>query len=114
VEPTLNLALALNYQKRLPTIYTAKGLHHLWVEEDSHKGLALLDKAKIIAEEVGDYLTLWFALYQSGCFLPCISEFKEAHKRLQQCLDFSLLAKNPMGIAFSKVLFLIAIKKKES
>ena len=55
-----------------------------------------------IAEEVADYLTLWFALYQSGPFLPFVSEFKEAHKRLQQSLDFSLLAKNQTGIAYSK------------
>ena len=78
------------------------GLYYLWVEEDSHKGLALIDQATKMAEEVADYLALWTALYQSGGFLVMISEFNEAHKRLQQCLDFSLLAKNPMGIAFSK------------
>ena len=55
-----------------------------------------------MAEEVADYLSWWTALYQSGSFLSFISEFKEAHKRLQQCLDFSLVAKNPMGIASSK------------
>jgi class 3 adenylate cyclase/tetratricopeptide (TPR) repeat protein len=102
VEPILDLALALNHRKRLPAIYTAIGLHYLWVEEDSHKGLEFLDKAMTIAEEVADYLSWWFALYQSGCFLPFISEFKEAHKRLQQSLDFSLIAKHPLGIAYSK------------
>jgi tetratricopeptide (TPR) repeat protein len=33
-----------------------------------------------------------------------ISGFNEARKRLQQCLDFSLLAKNPMGTVASKWL----------
>ena len=102
VEPILDLALTLNYRRRLPTIYTAIGLHHLWVEEDSRKGLTFIDKATTIAEEVADYLSWWFALYQSGCFLSMISEFKDAHKRLKQCLDFSLMANQPMGIAFSK------------
>ncbi len=47
------------------------------VEEDSHKGLALIDQAMKMAEEVADYLSWWFALYQSGGFLSFISEFNE-------------------------------------
>ena len=102
VEPILDLALALNYRKGLSAIYTAIGLHYLWVEEDSHKGLALIDQAMAIAKEVADYHALWTALYISAPFLFMISEFNEAHNRLKQCLDFSLMAKNPMGIAYSK------------
>ena len=102
VDPILDMALALNYQKRLPAIYTAIGTYYFWVEEDKHKGLAFIDKATAIAEEVADYFSWWLALYQSGCFLFCTSDFKDAHKRLQRCLDFSLLAKHPMGIAYSK------------
>ena len=81
VESILDLALALNYRRRLPAIYTSIGLHYLWVEEDIHKGLEFIDKATTIAEEVEDYLSLWLALYQSGSFLPFISEFKDAHDR---------------------------------
>jgi class 3 adenylate cyclase/tetratricopeptide (TPR) repeat protein len=102
VEPILNLALKLNYRKRLPAIYTSIGLHYLWDEEDIHKGLELIEKATTIAEENGDFPSLWMALYQSSSFLSIISEFKDAHKRLTQCLDFSLTAKNPLGIAFAK------------
>ena len=98
----MDLALKLNYRRRLPAIYTAIGLYHFWVEEDSHKGLVLIDKATTIAEEVADNLSWGLALYQSGSFLPLISEFKDAHKRLKQCLDFSLLANHPQGIAYSK------------
>jgi len=102
VEPILDLALTLNYRKRLPAIYTSIGLYYLWVEEDRHKGLQFIDKATTIAEEVADYPSLWLALYHSGSLLIFYSEFKDAHKRLKQCLDFSLMANNPMGIAFSK------------
>ena len=102
VEPILDLALELNYRKRLPAIYTAIGLYYLLVEEDGNKGLELIDQAIKMAEEVADYLSWFFALYQSGNFLPFISEFNEAHKRLQQSLDFSRMANQPMGIAFSK------------
>ena len=102
VEPILDLAIALNYRRKLTAIYKSIGLHYLWVEENIHKGLEFIDKATAIAEEVGDYLSLWIVLYQSGSFQPLISKFKEAHDRLQQCLDFSLQAKDPEAIAFSK------------
>jgi len=102
VEPVLDLAYTLNYRKRLPAIYTSMGMYYLIVEEDSHKGLELIDQAAKMAEEVADYLSWWFAIYQSDSFLPFIADFNEAHKRLQQCLDFSLAAKNPLAIDFAK------------
>jgi tetratricopeptide (TPR) repeat protein len=101
-EPILDLALALNYRKRLPAIYTAIGCYYLWVEEDANKGLIYIDQAVEIAEEVADYSSLWIALYLSGLFLISTAEFQDAQRRLKQCLDFSLLANNQMGIAFSK------------
>ena len=102
VEPILDLALTLNYRRRLPAIYTSIGLYYLMVEEDSNKGLTFIDKATTIAEEVADYLSWWLALQESGCFLPMTSKFQDAHKRLKQCLDFSLMANQPMGIAYSR------------
>jgi len=102
VEPILDLAVALNYRRRLPAIYTAIGLYYLWVEEDSHKGLVLIDKATNIAEEVADYFSWWTALLVSANFLIMTSEFKDVHKRHKQCLDLSLMANNPVGIAYSK------------
>ncbi|MGD1153845.1 MAG: adenylate/guanylate cyclase domain-containing protein [Syntrophales bacterium] len=102
VEPILDLALTLNYRKKLPAIYTAIGAYYLWVEEDAHKGLLFIDKATTIAEEVADYLSWWAALLVSGTFLPMISEFKDAHKRLKQCLDFMQSANHQMGVASSK------------
>lgn len=103
VEPIIELALKLNYRKRLPAAYTAIGLYHLWAEEDSRKGLEFIDKATTIAQEVGDNLSWWAALYQSGTFVTFLSEFADAHKRLKQCLDFSLLPDHKIGIAFSKI-----------
>jgi class 3 adenylate cyclase/tetratricopeptide (TPR) repeat protein len=102
VEPILDLALSLNYRRRLPAIYTVIGLYYIVVEEDNHRGLTFIDKATTIAEEVADYTSLWLALHQSANFLIFSSEFEEAHKRLKQCLDFSLLANHQMGIAYSK------------
>jgi tetratricopeptide (TPR) repeat protein len=103
VEPILELALSLYYRKKLPAAYTAIGLYYLWAEEDSRKGLEFIDKATTIAEEVGENLSRWAALYQSGTFLPFISRFADAQKRLKQCLDFSLLADHKIGTAYSKI-----------
>ena len=102
VEPILDLAVALNYRRRLSVTYTAIGLYFLWVEEDSHKGLVFIDKATNIAEEVADYFSWWLALLLSGNFLIMTSEFKDVHKRHKQCLDFSLMANNTVGISYSK------------
>ncbi|MCE5266251.1 MAG: AAA family ATPase [Deltaproteobacteria bacterium] len=101
VEPVLDLALALNYRKKLPAIYTAIGLNYLYVEED-RKGLEFIDQTVSIAGEVADYFLWWTALYQSGPFLEMMSELEEAHKRFQQCLDFSLSIDHKLGIAFAK------------
>ena len=102
VEPILDLALTLNYRRRLPAIYTAIGVSYLWAEEDSQEGLTFIDKATTIAEEVADYPSLWLALHQSGNFLIFSSEFKDVHNRLKQCLDFSLMANNQIAIAYSR------------
>jgi len=104
VEPILDLALEINYRKRLPVIYSAIGNSYLWNEEDSRKGLEFIYKAIKVAEEVEDYISLAGALMLSSAFQSFISEFKDAHKRLKQSLDFSLLANNQRGIAFSKAI----------
>ena len=44
VEPIVDLALQLNYQKRLAVIYTAFGTYYLWVEEDYSKGSQYLNE----------------------------------------------------------------------
>jgi tetratricopeptide (TPR) repeat protein len=43
-----------------------------------------------------------FAEFRRTCCLPFYAEFEEAHKRLKKCLDSSLLANQPAGIAYSK------------
>jgi class 3 adenylate cyclase/tetratricopeptide (TPR) repeat protein len=102
VEPILDLASALNYRKRLPAIYTIIANYCFWVEEDGPQGLSFIDKATSIAQEVGDYLSLWLAHFQAGIFLTFISEFNKSLDRLQKCLELIQLTNNPMGLAFSK------------
>ena len=98
----MDLALKLNYRKRLPGIYTAMGLHALWVEEDFLSGIPYINDALRISEEIGDFLSLWFANYQLGVCVSAQCEFERALSYLKKSLNLSELADNTIGILFSK------------
>ncbi|HOX14530.1 MAG TPA: adenylate/guanylate cyclase domain-containing protein [Smithellaceae bacterium] len=102
VEPIRDLALKLNYRKKLPAIYMATGLYYIYVEENSRKGLELINRATKMAEESSDHFLWWTGLYISSTFLPFISEFQDAHKNLNRLLDVSLMMKDSTGTAYAK------------
>jgi hypothetical protein len=61
VLPVLELALKLDYKRRLPGIYNAIGLYSHWVEEDYSKTFQYLNDSIKFSEETGDYVSQWFA-----------------------------------------------------
>jgi class 3 adenylate cyclase/tetratricopeptide (TPR) repeat protein len=102
VEPIIDLALKLDYRKRLPGIYTAMGLHALLVEEDFSIGVPYINDTLRISEEIGDFLSLWTASLQLGLCLSYQCEFERALSHLKKNLGLSELADNPMGVSVSK------------
>ena len=102
VEPIVDVAVALNYQKGLPGIYTAIGLYNIWVEEDFSKGIHCLKDVFEISSKVGDFVALWMGNYQLGCAICLDYQFKESLECLKKSLDLSLMANNLIGISFSK------------
>ena len=102
VEPVIDLAQNLNYQKRIPGIYMAVGLYYCWVEEDFLKGKQYLNDVFDIATKAGDFLTLWFANYQWGSVICGNHQFVESMSYIKACLDYSVLSKNLIGVAFAK------------
>jgi predicted ATPase len=80
VDPVFDLALKLNYQKRLPGIHIAIGLHSLWVKENYREGLRHLDEVSKISEKADDpmsfYMPLWFSNYYLGAHLSHNCEFE--------------------------------------
>ena len=102
VEPVIDLALKLNYQKRIPAIYTAVGLYYSTVEEDFVKGTQYLRDVSEISAKAGDFLALWIANYQRGVVLVDNCQFDESISYLKTALDLSVLAKNLTGIAHAK------------
>ena len=102
VEPVLELAVGLNYQKGLSGIYTAMGLFHICVEEDYKTGSFYLKQASEISEKMHKYLVMWLAQYQLGCHFLLNYQFKESMGCLKTSLVMSQISKNLTGMAHSK------------
>jgi len=108
VAPIINLALDLNYEKRLPGIHIAIGLYNLWVEEDYPKGLRHIDEVSKISENADDLLSVYMPLWSSNFYLAAHlsldCEFKRSFKYLKKSLDLSSAVNDLIGIAFAKGL----------
>ncbi|MGD9076575.1 MAG: adenylate/guanylate cyclase domain-containing protein [Desulfobacteraceae bacterium] len=102
VAPVLDLALKLNYQKRLPIIYTAMGMHSHWVEGDYSEGFRYLNEALEISEKIKDTTCLWFANLFLGETLSLNCEFEKGFEYLKKSLDLGVLENNPIEIEFAK------------
>ena len=104
VAPVVNLALQLNYKKRLPGIHIAIGLYSLWVEEDYPKGLRHLEEASKISEKADDfrsfYMPLWWASYYIQAHLTLTCEFEKSFDYLKKCRDLTRAANDLVGIPF--------------
>ena len=66
VAPIANLAAELNYNKRLPMIYTMMATYSDWVEEDYSEGFRYLSEALKISEEIRDSVSLWYVKIYLG------------------------------------------------
>jgi predicted ATPase len=102
VAPIVDLALELNYQKRLPIIYTAMGMYSHWVEEDYSEGFRYLNEALKISEKTKDTISLWYVSFFLGLTLSLNCEFEKALKYLRKSLDLGVSANNPIGISSAK------------
>ncbi len=105
VDPVVDLALKLNYQKRLPGIHIAIGLYSLWIEENYQEGRRHLDEVSKISEKADDpisfYMPLWFSNYYLGAHLSHNCEFESSFASLRKCLELSRAANDLMAIPFA-------------
>ncbi len=102
VVPVAELAIELNYKRRLPGIYTAMGLYSLWVEEDYSEGFQYLNKVLKIAGEVRDNVSLWFSSFYLGATDGWNCQFERGLDYIKKCHDLSGLANNLLGITLAK------------
>jgi class 3 adenylate cyclase/tetratricopeptide (TPR) repeat protein len=102
--PIVDLAQELNYQKRLPIIYSAMGTFSLWVEEDYSQAFRYLDEAFKISEKVNDDTSLWFASFFLGIARSMNCEFEKGLAYFRKSLDLGLETNNQIMIVFAKGL----------
>jgi len=102
VDPIADLALELNYKKRLPVIYNAIGSYISYVEEDFTEGLGYLNNAVSISTEIGDYYSLWLACYFTGVNLSYTCEFEKGLESFKKSLDMAVASNSPIGISTVK------------
>jgi tetratricopeptide (TPR) repeat protein len=102
VEPIVDLAVGLNYQKRLPGIYTAIGLYNILIEENFSKGVPYLKDVFEISARVGDFIALWLGQVQLGNAMCFDYQLEESMAFLKNSLDLSIMANNLIATSHSK------------
>jgi tetratricopeptide (TPR) repeat protein len=99
VVPIVDLAVALDYQRRLPAINTSLGIYTIYVEEDFPKAYQHLEEVLRLAEKVGDYVSLGFTRYYLGTSHSLNCEFDEGLEHYNKLLDLCKLANNQVAIS---------------
>lgn len=102
VSPITELTNKINYQKKLPIIYTALGVYAIAYEENSSKALNYLNKvleiSKVTRNPISTYLTLW----NLGMHFSWQCEFSKGENYFKNCYEMSNAAKNSLGMSASK------------
>jgi tetratricopeptide (TPR) repeat protein len=102
VEPVVELALQLDYKRRISQIYTITGAYHFWVKEDFPRALRYLEDALKLAEELNDTLSLFMANFRLGEVLGFCCGFERALYHLGKALEINVTANSLYGIAIIK------------
>jgi class 3 adenylate cyclase/tetratricopeptide (TPR) repeat protein len=102
IDPIIELAINQGYKKRLSQIYTIIGAHNMWIKEDIPAASVSLNKAKKIAEEVNDFISLVLANYHLGGTFAYNSEFKKSDSCFKTAIDINMVANNLWGVSTIK------------
>jgi class 3 adenylate cyclase/tetratricopeptide (TPR) repeat protein len=101
VDPIVDLAVALDYRKRLPGIYVAIGSLYC-SRPEPEKSFHYLRQAIDLAEETKDWLSYWYGIFFLGCAYSFECLYEKATNCFNQLLDLSEMAKNVRGVAYVK------------
>jgi class 3 adenylate cyclase/tetratricopeptide (TPR) repeat protein len=102
VAPIVDLALRLNYHKRLPAIYSVLGTYNIWNKDDYSAGARYLDEVLEISERTGDNFALWNANHYLGLAFSYDCDFDKGLEHLENSLKLSEAANNLIGIVTAK------------
>ena len=102
VAPVADIAVELDYQKRLPGIYVALGSYYYWVEQSSELALEYLRKAVDVAEKTYDFIYLWFGNFFLGTALSTECRFEEALNCYNVSMALSEMGNHQRGLSAAK------------
>jgi len=97
IDPIINVALKLDYKRRLCQIYTILGTYHGIVAEDWKEAYKMLEYALKISEETKDIITLVLAGYYYAGALAFNCEFERAEQYFRKSYEINLVAGSLWG-----------------
>jgi len=104
VAPIFDLALQLDYRKRLPAIYCVMAVYLIMVEERPKEAEArhyLMETQRLALEEK-DYLSLWNAYFFGGAAHGFDCEFAEGESCFLRNVEMSEAARAVRGVVIAK------------
>jgi len=104
IQPVADLALKLNYEKRICHIFVVIGACHFCIEEDFQKAFVELEMALKISEKTKDITSLTSANYWLGYAFSLNCQFDEALHYIQNTLNSQVAMNNVTWIAVMKSL----------
>ena len=102
VAPIADLTAQIDYQKRLPIIYTTLGVYALGYEENVPKALSYLNKALKISIETQNPISAYLTLWNLGLLFSWDCKFEKGEDCFKQCFEMSNSVKNFLGMSASK------------
>ncbi len=102
VDPIVDLALELDYKRRVSQIYIIMGSYWYQVEEDFPKAFKYLEDALKLAEELSDLLSLANANYWLGLALSYSCKYERALYHMGKTLEMNMAANSLWGVSALK------------
>ncbi len=102
IDPIRESAAQKGYSRRLSQINTVIGGFEYVVEEDYPRALEHLTRALVLAEEVGDIVSMVLASYHSAQALAYDCQFREAFSHIEKALTINTTFNNLWGMAVMK------------
>jgi class 3 adenylate cyclase/tetratricopeptide (TPR) repeat protein len=102
IDPIIDTAIRISYDRRLAQIFTIIGTYEFEVEEDFVKAIDYFEKALKISENDKDTLSLFFVNYFIGLASFWNCEYGKALCHYEKCLEINVSTNNLWGISAMK------------
>jgi tetratricopeptide (TPR) repeat protein len=102
VDPIVDLAIDLDYKRRVSQIYTLLGVYNMHHKEDMDKAFKYLEDALKIADEINDKLSYFMAHYWLGVAGWYNCEFDKSLFHYEKTLEINRATKTLWGEAIGK------------